>query len=63
MMQEGVGIVKDVPLTDGIIAIVFAEFCQCPIGDVLLAVCAILIVGVEGKALNTCEVYPDMELH
>ena len=44
---------EDVPLRDGVIAVVFSEFCQCPIGDVFLAVCAVLIVGVERKALKT----------
>ena len=53
MVQDTVGVVEDVPLADGIITVVFAECCECPIGDVLLTVCAILIVGIEGEALRT----------
>ncbi len=51
MMQEGVGIVENAPFADGVIAVVCAEFCKCPIGDILLAVCAVLVVGVEGEGL------------
>ena len=47
MVQDAVCIVEDVPFADAVIAVVFSEFCQCPIGDVLLTVCAILVVGVE----------------
>ena len=51
MVQESVVIVEDVPLGDGLIVVVGSEFRQCPIGDVLLAVCAVLIVGIEGEGL------------
>ena len=47
VVQEAVGIVEDVPLGDGVIAVVVSEFRQRPIGYILLAVCAVLIVGVE----------------
>ena len=52
-MQEGVVIVEDVPLRNSIIAVVIPEFRQRPIGDVLLSVYAVLIIGVEGEALKT----------
>ena len=56
-MQEGVSIVEDVPLGYGIIIVVVSEFGQCPIGDVLSAIRAILVIGVKGKALGiTCKV-------
>ena len=56
MVQERVVIVEDVPLGDGVVAVVGSEFCQCPIGDVFLSVRAILVVGVEGEALGiTCD--------
>ena len=48
-MQKPIGIVENVPFGDGIVAIVVSEFCQGPISDVLTTVCAVLIVGVEGK--------------
>ena len=53
MVQERVVIVEDVPLGNAVITVVGSEFCQRPIGDVLSAVGAVLIVGVEGKALKT----------
>ena len=57
MVQERIGIVEDVPFGDSVISVVDAEFCQYPIRDVLLSVCAIFVVGIEGKALGiTCEV-------
>ena len=49
MVQDAVGVVEDVPFADAVIAVVFLEICECPIGDVLLAVCAVLVVGVEGE--------------
>ena len=53
VMQEAIGIVEDVPLGDGIVSVVGSEVCQCPIADIFLAVCAVLVVGVERKALRT----------
>ena len=53
MMQDAVVIVEDVPLADGVVFVVRAELRQCPIGDIFAAICAILVVGVEGKALRT----------
>ena len=55
MVQERVVIVEDVPLSDGVIVVVGSEFRQRPIGDILLSVCAVFIVGVEGKALRFFE--------
>ena len=51
MVQETVVIVEDVPFGDGVIAVVGSEFRQCPIGDVLLSVGAVLVVGVEGERI------------
>ena len=53
MVQNTVSIVKDVPFGEGIIAVVRSEFRQCPIGDVFLSVCAVLVVGIERKTLRT----------
>ena len=53
MVQEPVGVVKDVPLGDGVIAVMRLEFCQCPIGDVFAAVCAVFVIGVEWETLRT----------
>ena len=47
MVEERVGVVEDVPLGDGVVVVVFAEGVKCPIGDVLFAVGAFLVVGVE----------------
>ena len=57
MVQECVVIVEDVPLGDGIIAVMLSEFRQRPIGDVLTSVCAVFVVGVEGETLGAavCE--------
>ena len=55
-MQETVVVVEDVPLGDSVVAVVVSEFRQCPIGDVLLSVGAVLVVGVEGETLRiACE--------
>ena len=53
VVQEPVVIVEDVPLGDGVVGVMGSEFRQRPIGDVLLSVCAVLVVGVEGEALKT----------
>ena len=53
MVQERVGIVEDVPFGDSVISVMGAEFSQYPIRDVLLSVCAILVVGIEREALRT----------
>ena len=56
VVQERIVIVEDVPLGDGVVAVVGSEFYQCPIGDVFASVGAVLIVGVEGEALRiACE--------
>ena len=52
MVQETVVVAEDVPLGDGVVGVVGSEFRQCPIGDVLLSVGAVLIVGIERKALE-----------
>ena len=53
VVQEPVGIVENLPLADGIVAVVRAELLQRPVGDVFSAVRAIFIVDVEGEALGT----------
>ena len=52
MVEQGVDVMEDVPLGDCVVAVVGAELCQCPIGDVFAAVPPVLIVGVEGEALR-----------
>ena len=51
MMQESVVIVEDVPLGDGVVCVMRLKFCQCPIGDVFAAVCAVFVVSVERERL------------
>ena len=51
-MQETVVIVEDVPFGDGLITVMCSEFRQRPIGDILLSVSAVLVVGVEGETLT-----------
>ena len=55
VMQESVIVVEDVPFGDGVVVVMRSEFCQCPIGDVLTSVCAVLVVDVEGEALKTID--------
>ena len=52
MVQDAIRIVEDVPLGDGIVAVMHAEVLQRPIGNVFAAVSAIFIVDVEGEALR-----------
>ena len=51
MVQHAVDVVEDVPLADGVVAVVVAELLQGPVGDVLAAVAAVFVVDVEGEAL------------
>ncbi len=55
MMQQGVDVMKDVPLRDRLIVVMRAEFFQRPVSNVLAAVRAVFVVGVEGKALGFFE--------
>ena len=50
-MEEGVGVVEYVPLADTGVVVVCAEGIKCPIGDVLCAVAAVFVIGVERKRL------------
>ena len=52
VVQQAVDVVEDVPLGYGVVAVVGAEAVQRPVGDVLAAVAAVLVVGVEGEALE-----------
>ena len=52
MMQEPIDIVEDVPLGEGIVAVMRAECRQCPVGDVFSAVRSIFVVDIEGEALR-----------
>ena len=52
VMQQAVDVVEDIPLGDGVVAVVGAEAVQRPGGDVFAAVAAVLVVGVEGEALG-----------
>ena len=53
MVQQAVDVVEDVPLADRVVAVLGAELRQRPVGDVLAAVAAVLVVGVEGEALES----------
>ena len=55
MMEQGVGVVEDGPFVDGVVLVMRAELGQGPVRDVLAAVAAILVVGVEGEALGFFE--------
>ena len=52
VMQQAVDVVEDIPLGDGVVAVVGAEAVEGPVGDVFAAVAAVLVVGVEGEALK-----------
>ena len=52
MVQQPVDVVEDVPLADRLVAVVGAEAVQRPVSDVLAAVAAVLVVGVEREALG-----------
>ena len=52
MMQNSVNVIEDVPLRDLLVAIVLAKMLQGPIGDILTAVAAILVIPEQGKALS-----------
>ena len=51
-MQQPIRIVENVPLLNRRVAVMRAELGQCPIGDVLAPISAILIVDVKRKALS-----------
>jgi len=50
--QQSIEVVKDVPARDLIVAIVALETHQRGEREVLLPIRAILVIGVEGKALS-----------
>ena len=58
MVEDGVNVVKDVPLGDGGIVVVGAELFEGPVGDVLASVGAVFRVGAEGEALRCAEQRP-----
>jgi hypothetical protein len=51
VVQDGVGVVEDVPFDDRRVAIVGAELFERPVGDVVAAVGAVFGIGAEGKTL------------
>ena len=51
MVEQAVNVVEDIPLCDRRIVVVAAKLVKRPIGDVLAAVGAVFVVGVEGEAL------------
>ena len=53
MVQEGVDVMEDVPLGDGVIVVMGAELLQGPVGEVFPAVGAVFGVDVEGEALGS----------
>ena len=53
VVKQAVDVVEDVPLADGVVAVVGAEAIQRPVGDVFAAVAAVLVVGVVGEALES----------
>ena len=53
VVQQAVDVVEDIPLGDGVVAVVGAEAVHRPVGDVFAAVAAVLVVGVEGEALES----------
>ena len=63
VVQQAVDVVEDVPLGDGVVAVVGAEAVQRPGGDVLAAVAAVLVVGVEREAFGSRPVAANLELH
>src|ERR1700680_1371066 len=52
MMQDGVRVMEDIPLGDGRVCVADAKLFERPVGNVLAAVGAVFVVGVEGEALE-----------
>ena len=52
MVQQGIDVMEDVPLGDGVIVVMGAKLLQGPVGEVFPAVGAVFGVGVEGEALG-----------
>ena len=52
VVQEAVDVVEDIPLGDGVVAVVGVDAIQHPVSDVLAAVVAVFVVNVEGEALG-----------
>ena len=55
VVEQGVGVVEDVALGDGFLAVVAPEFGEGPVGDVFAAVGAVFVVGMEREALRLVE--------
>jgi hypothetical protein len=47
MMQHRIDAMEDVPLRDARVVVVRAEFVECPVGDVLATVAAVLVLRRE----------------
>jgi hypothetical protein len=54
VVEKCVGVVEDVPFGDGRISVVGSELGERPVGDVLAAVGAVFVVGVEGQPFWNC---------
>lgn len=52
MMQQGINVMKDFPLSDRLVFLVNAELFKRPIGDVLSSVRAVFVIGIEREALR-----------
>jgi hypothetical protein len=52
MVEESVDVVEDIPLGDTFILIMGLELLNGLVSDVFLAVGAVFVIGVEGKALS-----------
>ena len=63
MMQDSVDVVEDVPLGNVPVMVVRAEFVERPVGDVLAAVGAIFVVGVEGETLKAVNSSAQMQVN
>ena len=51
MVQQAIDVIEDIPFADGGVVVVGAELIDRPIGNILAAVAAVFVVGVEGEAL------------
>ena len=63
MVQDGVDVMKDVPLGDGRVTVAGAKLFQRPLSDVLASIAAIFGVGVEGEALGAAPGPYQMKIH
>ena len=60
VVEDGVGGVEDVPLSDGVVGVVGAEFLKRDGRNVFAAAGAVMVVDVVGEALG---IPRDVEVH